>query len=81
MIVASPGTIIVAITTAKRIPFPLNSRNENANAAREQEMICPMVMQPAIMKEFKIKRSSGTFVNASLKFCVSDALEKGSDPL
>ena len=52
MIVASPGTIIVAITTMKRIPFPLNSRKENAKAAREQVMICPMVIHPAMINEF-----------------------------
>ena len=69
MIVASPGTIMVAITIAKRIPFPLNSRKENANAAREQEMICPMVIHPAMINEFKMNRRSGTVVNASLKFC------------
>jgi len=43
---------MVAITIAKRIPFPLNSRKENANAAREQEMICPMVIHPAMINEF-----------------------------
>ena len=60
---------MVAITIAKRIPFPLNSRKENANAAREQEMICPMVIHPAMINEFKMNRRSGTVVNASLKFC------------
>ena len=67
MIVASPGTIMVAITTMKRIPFPLNSRKENAKAAREQVMICPMVMHPAMIKEFKMKRRSGTVRNALIK--------------
>ena len=43
---------MVAITIAKRIPFPLNSRKENANAAREQEIICPMVIHPAMINEF-----------------------------
>ena len=43
---------MVAITIAKRILFPLNSRKENANAAREQEMICPMVIHPAMINEF-----------------------------
>ena len=60
---------MVAITIAKRIPFPLNSRKENANAAREQEIICPMVIHPAMINEFKMNRRSGTVVNASLKFC------------
>ena len=60
---------MVAITIAKRIPFPLNSRKENANAAREQEMICPMVIHPAMINEFKMNRRSGTVVKASLKFC------------
>ena len=69
MIVASPGTIIVAITTANNNPFPLKSRNENANAASEHEMICPIVIHPAMMNEFTINRNNGTVVNASLKFC------------
>ena len=59
---------MVAITIAKKRPFPLNSRKENANAAREHEIICPIVIQPAIIKEFKINRSNGTVVKASLKF-------------
>ena len=69
MIVASPGTIMVAMTIMKRIPFPLNSRKEKANAARAQVMICPIVMQPAITKEFRINRIRGTLVKASIKFC------------
>ena len=39
----------------------------NAKAAREQVMICPMVMHPAMIKEFKMKRRSGTVRNALIK--------------
>ena len=67
--VASPGTIIVARTIMNSTFLPLNSRKENANAAREQVMIWAMVILPAIMKEFNTKRNSGMVVKASIKFC------------
>ena len=54
MIVASPGTIIVAITNINRRFLPLNSRKEKEKAAREQVMICPMVIQPATIKELRM---------------------------
>ena len=40
---------------------------ENAKAAREQVMICPMVMHPAMIKEFNMNRRSGTVRNALIK--------------
>ena len=36
-------------------------------AAREQVMICPMVMHPAMIKEFNMNRRSGTVRNALIK--------------
>ena len=68
MIVASPGTIMVAMTSANRMPWPGNSRNEKAKAASEQETICPKVIVPATRNEFTMKRRSGTVVSASEKF-------------
>ena len=68
MIVASPGIIMVAITSINNTFFPLKSRKENENAAREQEMICPKVMSPATRNELITKRTSGTFCNACRKF-------------
>ena len=53
MIVASPGTIIVAITTINRIPFPLKSKKENAKAASEQVIICPIVIKLATKMSFQ----------------------------
>ena len=58
---------MVAITSIKRIPFPLNSRKEKEKAASEQEIICPIVIHPAIIKEFIINFRSGTFLNALMK--------------
>ena len=68
MMVASPGIIIVAITSINSTFFPLKSRKEKEKAAREQEMICPKVISPATRNELITKRTRGTFCNACLKF-------------
>ena len=41
--------------------------SEKEKAASEQEIICPIVIHPAIIKEFIINFRSGTFLNALMK--------------
>lgn len=48
--------------------YVISSKNEKENAAKEQEIICPTVIKPAIINEFTIKRNNGTVLNASIKF-------------
>ena len=68
MIVASPGIIMVAITSMKSASLPLKSRKEKENAAREQDMICPRVISPATIKELATNRAKGTLIRACRKF-------------
>ena len=58
---------MVAITSMKSTFLPLNSRKEKENAAREQEIICPTVINPAVIKELHTNRTSGIFTRACLK--------------
>ena len=58
---------MVAITSIKSAFLPLNSRREKENAAKEQEIICPAVISPAVIKELHTNRTSGIFTRACLK--------------
>ena len=58
---------MVAITSIKSAFLPLNSRKEKENAAKEQEIICPAVISPAVIKELHTNRTSGIFTRACLK--------------
>ena len=49
------GMISVASRTPKIMPLPRNDRNAKANAAREQAISIPIVVNVAILIEFRKK--------------------------
>ena len=48
--------------------MPLKFKNENENAASEQDTICPSVISPATTNELNTNLNKGTFFNTSTKF-------------
>ena len=69
MMVASPGTIMVAKTSTNSNLRPRKRRKEKAKAAMEQVIICPSITAVETIKEFSTNRGMGFLNSASLKFC------------
>ena len=57
---------MVAITSIKSAFLPLNSRKEKENAAKEQEIICPAVISPAVINVKRPAKRENSLCQKSL---------------